>query len=52
MSPTLRSILDIELSRRDRLIAYYFAGLALLVSFYTITYNVGSSLSRFSPGRR
>jgi Trk K+ transport system NAD-binding subunit len=40
MVPDLRSIRDVDLSRRDRLIAYYLAGLALLVSLYAVTYNV------------
>jgi Trk K+ transport system NAD-binding subunit len=31
---------EIELSRRDRLIASYLTGLAVLVCFYTVTYNV------------
>jgi len=31
---------DIELSRRNRLVAYYLTGLVLLVLLYTVTYNV------------
>jgi len=31
---------DIQLSRRDRLVAYYLTGLVLLVLAYTVTYNV------------
>jgi voltage-gated potassium channel len=30
---------DIDLSRRDRLIVYYFAGLVVLVLLYAVTYN-------------
>jgi Trk K+ transport system NAD-binding subunit len=43
MSPTVPSIPDVELSRRDRLIVYYLAGLGLLVSLYSVTYNVAMS---------
>jgi Trk K+ transport system NAD-binding subunit len=31
---------DIQLSRRDRLVAYYLTGLVVLVLAYTVTYNV------------
>ena len=31
---------EIEFSRRNRLIIYYFAGLALVVSLYAVVYNV------------
>jgi voltage-gated potassium channel len=31
---------EVELSRRDRLIVYYLAGLVVLVLCYTVTYNV------------
>jgi Trk K+ transport system NAD-binding subunit len=31
---------DIQLSRRDRLVAYYLTGLAVLVVVFTVTYNV------------
>ncbi|MBX0287474.1 NAD-binding protein [Haloarcula salinisoli] len=31
---------DIQLSRRDRLVAYYLTGLVLLVLAYTVTYNL------------
>ena len=31
---------DVELSRRNRLVVYYIIGLAALIGFYTVTYNV------------
>ncbi|MEF8857168.1 MAG: TrkA family potassium uptake protein, partial [Haloplanus sp.] len=31
---------DIDLSRRDRLIVYYLAGLVGLVLLYAVTYNI------------
>jgi Trk K+ transport system NAD-binding subunit len=37
------SLSDVELTRRDRLIVYYLSALAVLVCFYTVTYNVAMS---------
>jgi hypothetical protein len=40
MLPFARSISDLQLSRRNRLIVYYLTGLALLVLVYTVVYNL------------
>jgi len=40
MTDLIERISEFELTRRDRLIVYYLAGLCLLVCFYTVTYNV------------
>jgi hypothetical protein len=39
MLDPIKRLTDIQLSRRDRLVAYYLSGLAVLVILYTITYN-------------
>jgi Trk K+ transport system NAD-binding subunit len=38
-----RSIRDIDLSRRNRLVLYYFIGLGVLVLMFTIAYNLALS---------
>ncbi|MFT4949256.1 MAG: voltage-gated potassium channel [Natronomonas sp.] len=40
MSSFLRSISETELSRRDRLILYYFLGLGVVILTYTVVYNL------------
>jgi len=38
-----RSVSDVELSRRNRFVAYYLAGLCALVVTYTVVYNIAMS---------
>jgi Trk K+ transport system NAD-binding subunit len=40
MIDPITRLTELQLSRRDRLVAYYLTGLAILVIAYTITYNV------------
>jgi len=40
MGPLSRRLPEVELSRRNRLIVYYLAGIAALVGLYTVLYNV------------
>ncbi len=40
MSSVLRSIREIEFSRRNRLILYYFVGLGVVIFTYTMVYNL------------
>jgi Trk K+ transport system NAD-binding subunit len=40
MATPFQRLTELELSRRDRLILYYLAGLGLLVTFYMVTYNL------------
>lgn len=39
MIDPIKRLTDLQLSRRDRLVASYLTGLALLVMLYTVTYN-------------
>ena len=40
MLPLPESLTDVEFSRRDRRVVYYFAGLGSLILLYTVVYNV------------
>ena len=39
MIDPIQRLIETKLSRRDRLVAYYLTGLAMLVILYTVTYN-------------
>ena len=43
MSRIPTSVTDVDLSRRNRLVAYYLVGLAVLVLFYSVVYKIAMS---------